>query len=155
MSRNIVLVDLDGTTFDNTKRAHLVPPVHLQSDPKNWTAFNRACVEFDVPVHPVIAVVNALYDSGREIIILTSRASDAWAETSIQVATAGLKHHGLIMRPMDNYLPPAALKEWTLSAIGADNVLLAIDDDDSVLELFQSKGIVTLKPSGLCASLRQ
>lgn len=149
----IVLVDLDGTTFDNSALEHLVPKGNLK-DPNAWTEFNQACNDFDLPINPIIYTVNALAQAGYEIMVLTARGRSAEVHTVRQITDAGMISHHLIMRPMDNGMSPADWKEYAAREIGPERIVLAIDDDPSVIERFTDMGIVCLQPATKCVSVR-
>ena len=55
MDKNYLLVDIDGTISDASKRAE----TYLEGDPPDWDDFYAACGE-DAPITPIIPVIESL-----------------------------------------------------------------------------------------------
>lgn len=72
----IAIFDLDGTLALTEHRQHF-----LEETPKNWEAFNAACVD-DLPNEPVIKIFQTLNISiWNTVYILSGRSEDVRQET--------------------------------------------------------------------------
>ncbi len=141
-----LIVDIDGTLFDNTQRLHLVPkdPSHTE----NWTPFNKAC-EDDAPIPHIINQVCKLFEmdqlSQPRLDFLTSRGADALPETHRQLSKYFDMHRGninLYMRAMDCYLPPADYKYGMLRLMFKQGIsqikpVILFDDHPAVIDMVQ------------------
>jgi hypothetical protein len=135
----IVLVDVDNTISDARWR-----------DPwlGNWELFYSQGA-YDVPVLPVLRMVNAMSLCGDTIIHLTGRP-ERWRGLTLDwMIRHKVRTDGLIMRPDDDYSPTAELKiALARKLFGEDlpeaGVGLMIDDMEKVLEKFREAGVDTL-----------
>jgi hypothetical protein len=72
----IVIFDLDDTLALTEHRQHF-----LEQQPKNWKAFNNACID-DKPNIPIIQIYQALYISvWHKVYIFTGRSEDVKPQT--------------------------------------------------------------------------
>ena len=155
--KNIYVVDLDGTMYDNSHRQHLVP--EDRNDTDAWTAFNCACAD-DV-VRPAIRnLVMALLNAGEEVRFLTGRGMVAQEPTvACLVRDFGrLSAYSLTMRSMKNYQPAWAFKRdvmvgW-LQEDPEANFLLLEDDPEIVAVLRPMDRVTVLQIDSLCADVR-
>ncbi|UJH95946.1 phosphatase [Pantoea phage Nafs113] len=155
----VILVDLDGTMFDNTHRAHLVPPRDKWRDASAWAEYELAAMA-DKPVETVVEMVKTLHSSGRyNIAYCTARFASRSQLTVQQLSAHGLNFqtgHLLVMRPDDSQMKPGEFKSHAvknLAAMGL-NVIMAIDDSDEVIASLEAIGVTTLQPKSRCAAVQ-
>lgn len=130
----MLIVDLDGTLFDNSHRAHLVPRSD-QHKPKAWTPFNSACGD-DTPNLDLIRVIrtNSLRHN---VVFLTGRDEDSRAPTEKQLKRYFNRcEWDLNMRPMDEGRSGHEFKRDILPEIiaGESNIIMW-DDDERVVNM--------------------
>ena len=140
-SKQIVIVDLDGTLSDGSHRLHLLPTENLHLT-ESWSEFNRAAAG-DSPIKSTIAVINGLWVSGFAIVILTGRSDEVRYETCKWLNENGVKFDEIIMRRQEDNRKDTVIKEEALRAIGLDNIVCAFDDSPNVVKHFRSLGITT------------
>ncbi|QAX92299.1 polynucleotide 5' kinase/3' phosphatase [Pantoea phage vB_PagM_LIET2] len=155
----VILVDLDGTMFDNTHRAHLVPPRDKWRDASAWAEYELAAMA-DKPVETVVEMVKTLHSSGRyNIAYCTARFASRSQLTVQQLSAHSLNFqtgHLLVMRPDDSQMKPGEFKAHAvknLAAMGL-NVIMAIDDSDEVIASLEAIGVTTLQPKSRCAAVQ-
>lgn len=152
--RPIIIVDLDGTLFNNQQRRHLIPKENFR-DPHSWADFNKACLG-DMPIVQNITTVKTLIDAGFLAVYLTSRGNGARPETETQLRSVGLVPFPLIMRPMDEHRKP---HEWKVAVIEdvekyyGYKVTAAMDDDPGVCNAMRQRGIAVAQVRSECASV--
>lgn len=139
--KGIVIVDLDGTLSDGTHRLHLLPTKDLHLT-ESWSEFNGAAIG-DSPIQNTIDVVNALWQSGMGVIILTGRSDEVETDTMIWLDRYKVKYDYMIMRRASDNRKDTVIKEEALRAIGLDNIVCAFDDSPNVIKHFRSLGITT------------
>jgi len=163
-----IIVDLDGTLFDNTARAHLIPELHEQDSTAAWKPFNEACLIYDKPIPHVIAQVKALYWSilgpSKQLIFLTSRGADAEPQTKEQLVIHFPKHvfqrQRLIMRQMDCNHLPVEFKDRMLERIVKpedDGIAILFDDHPGIIEMVKLNypRIIAVQVDSYCSSLQK
>jgi hypothetical protein len=131
-----LIVDLDGSIFNNYHRAHLIPDD--VSDVTNWDAFNEAC-DGDLPIEAVIDFVKHLAIlSQNKITFATSRCEIARGKTVKQL----LAHFSqfdctLLMRPVDEHRAATAFKQALFESISEHftEQTMVIEDNDSILKM--------------------
>ena len=139
--KGIVIVDLDGTLSDGTHRLHLLPTKALHLT-ESWSEFNGAAIG-DSPIQNTIDVVNALWQSGMGVIILTGRSDEVETDTMIWLDRYGVKYDHLIMRRASDNRKDTVIKEEELRKIGLDRIVAAWDDSPNVIAHFRGLGITT------------
>lgn len=135
----VVIVDYDGTISDGTHRLNLLPTAN-QHLTETWLEFNQAA-KYDEPIDNTIAVVNALYDAGKIIIVLTGRADHVRDDSEEWLRYHGVKHHHLVMRRATDNRKDTIIKEEFLRILGIGRILCAFDDSPSVIAHFRSLGL--------------
>ena len=134
----MLIVDLDGCTFNNRQRSHLLPNEQDRHIAANWTEFNSACVG-DSPVSHVIEMVKRLaLNYGRKITFATSRDEDSRAASQLQLEQhfAGYDYQ-LLMRPLDDHRPAQQFKVGLLQSLASQfsEETLLIEDNAQTLQL--------------------
>lgn len=137
----VVIFDYDGTLSDGTHRLHLLPKEN-QHLTETWIHFNSACVN-DSPIQDTIDVMNAMYDAGFYVIVLTGRSDHVKAESVKWLRDAGARYHLLEMRKQTDNRKDTIIKEEFLRKIGLHNIVAAWDDSPNVIEHLRSLGITT------------
>lgn len=134
-----VIVDVDGTLVDVTSVRH-----HVLNRPKNFDAFH-AGAEHCPPILMTLAVVGA-WHSAADIIVVTARmrqweaSTRRWLDRHVPGQYAALH-----MRANGDYRPDFQVKRDILATIReTHDVALAIDDNPSVIALWESEGIPTV-----------
>ena len=148
MNRRAIIVDLDGTLSNPEKRLH-----HLDGEP-NWPAFHDE-MDSDASYPAIVSLVRALYRATEEgcefeaIVLVTARHDDPKyvAKTKAWLEVEDVPYHALYMRRDMDTRPDAVVKQEILQRMLEDGYepVLAIDDRDSVLDMWRSFGITTLK----------
>lgn len=137
----VVIFDYDGTLSDGTHRLKFLPTKDLHLT-ESWIEFNRMCVG-DSPIRDTIDVMNAMYDAGFYVIVLTGRSDIVKAESVKWLKDNGARYHLLEMRSQSDNRKDTVIKEEFLRKIGLKNIVAAWDDSPSVIQHFRSLGITT------------
>lgn len=146
MSRNAIIVDLDGTLVNNSVRTR-----HLDSSQvRDWTEFNKA-LQFDELSEWCNQLVRGMADRGTHIIFLTARSGSSETrqitENWLRLNMGGLNgDYTLLMRDDGDARPDFAIKQeiYMLKVAPYYNVLFAIDDKASVCNMWRSLGVTAL-----------
>lgn len=96
----VVIFDYDGTLSDGTHRLHLLPTEN-QHLTESWIPFNSACV-WDSPIQDTIDVMNAMYDAGFYVIILTGRSDHVEYESVRWLKNAGADGYSEFLQLYNN-----------------------------------------------------
>jgi len=139
MTKQWIVVDLDGTLCDCSHRVHW-------AQAKKWDEFHAGIPE-DKPHDDVVALVS-LASQNYEVLVCTGR-NEAHRKATIE----WIRHHGLeevvtdvLMRPDNDRSPDHELKIRLVCEYfgGMDNalksVLLVLDDRDKVVEAWRDAG---------------
>jgi hydroxymethylpyrimidine pyrophosphatase-like HAD family hydrolase len=135
----VVIFDYDGTLSDGTHRLHLLP-IKDQHLTETWIPFNAACVD-DTPIQDTIDVMNAMYDAGFYVIILTGRSDHVYDESVKWLKDNGARYHHIEMRKQTDNRKDTVIKEEYLRSIGLENIVAAWDDSPNVIEHFRMLGL--------------
>jgi hypothetical protein len=135
----IIAFDLDGTLCNIEHRLHFI-----QSKPKDWPAFFRACVD-DTPVWPMINLARHLPD-GWTIEVWSGRSDEVREQTMIWLARHGLGNgyiSTLRMRKAGDYRADNIVKGEWFDALPVDQrPALAFDDRQQVVDMWRSRGVI-------------
>ena len=137
----VVIFDYDGTLSDGTHRLPFLPTKDLHLT-ESWIEFNLMCAG-DSPIRDTIDVMNAMYDAGFYVIILTGRSDIAKEESIKWLKDNGARYHLLEMRKQSDNRNDNIIKEEFLRKIGLKNIVAAWDDNPNVIAHFRSLGITT------------
>ena len=134
------IYDVDGTLANVDQFLHFI-----RGDKKDYDAFHEASIDA-IPNFEVVEMLNQAFFSQVHVIIVTSR-KDVWRGlTSLWLAKNDIGHHGLYMRKDDDNRPDYEVKKDILLNIKKHwNVLHAVDDNPSVIKLWEKYGIPTTK----------
>jgi|APSaa5957512535_1039671.scaffolds.fasta_scaffold04366_12 predicted kinase len=126
--QDTVIVDIDGTIAKMVNRS-----------PYDWALVGQDTVHEDVKL-----LVDGLYDSGKKIIYLSGRDGVCYDDTLNWLRVNEFPDHdNLFMRAAGNCEKDSIIKEdifWEHIA-SQNNVIMCIDDRDSVVSLWRSLGI--------------
>lgn len=137
-----VIFDLDGTLADIEHRVH-----HVRGQHKDYRAFHQN-VDQDSPIHEIISLTHSIaeHNPSTRVIICSGRSSECFAETKKWLHDHDVHYDRLYMRPEGDTIPDRVLKQQML-----DNILrfynkpwLAVDDRDTIADVWRSNGIRTL-----------
>ncbi len=147
----IVIFDIDGTIADNSHRRHFVEDDSYRSsvDNSDWESFlHPDNVINDKPIQDMIKLGRLLYNSNHRIHIITSRQESLRETTISWLHTHGFNFYSkLLMRKDHDHRPDYIIKEELVRAMYSDptNILLAIDDSDTVIDMYRDLSIPVLK----------
>ena len=135
-----IIVDIDGTIADNMHRQSV-----LDAEPKDWDAFFREC-HLDLPIEPIVEIVKLL-EPHYAILIVTGRSEKYRELTKFWLKKYNIPYDELYMRPENDYRPDHEIKEEILFTIRKNNYnpLLAIDDRQSVVDMWRRNGLICLQ----------
>lgn len=144
-ARKAVLVDVDGTLCDVSGVRH-----YVQSDPKhrNFDKFHRASAL--CPAIPsTVAWVREHHTAGATVIVVTSRKQHYEHLTRVWLRKWDVPYDRLLLRNNHDERRDDLVKADLLAKIRAEGyeVIAAIDDNPSIIALWESEGIpVTIVP---------
>lgn len=146
MASDVVIVDVDGTLCDVSSVRHFVA-----QRPKDFQAFHSAALRCPPHAH-VVDEVLAHHRSGRTIVVVTARmyaweySTRDWLERHLPVPFVGP-----FMRGDTDFRPDVDVKRDIYQILTRDyghNVVHAIDDNPSILALWEELGIPTTAVQG-------
>lgn len=142
-----VIFDVDGTLCDVTSIRHHVDLHDPRHERIDFDAFHRASV--DCPPHQhVIDAVHQAHDDGQVVIIVTARQTKYRALTEWWLSEQAIEWDYLLMRATGDWRTDVDVKRDILTRIRRKHhVVMAWDDNPSIIQLWESKGIpVTVVP---------
>lgn len=140
MKQKAYIFDVDGTLANVDPFIH-----HVRGSNKDYDAFHEASVDA-LPNFEVVQMLNEAFFDQMHIIIVTSRKEVWRGITSYWLAKNDIGHHALYMRKDNDNRPDYEVKEDILLEIKKHwNVLHAVDDNPSVIKLWENYGINTTK----------
>lgn len=143
MSTNCIIVDMDGTLADVSSIRH-----HVRQKPKNFDAFHEASASVPA-INWVVDIVREHKMRGTDVVIVTARKAKWRNVTAMFLALHDIPSDALFMRGDDDHRKDVEVKEDILAMIRKVwNPILAIDDNPSILELWQRHGIPTIEVPG-------
>ena len=147
----IAIVDIDGTLANVEHRLHFI----LDKKPKDWEGFfsetsrdtlNEWCLIF----------VNELIKLDVKIVLLTGRPKRSKAVTETWLRKYQVPYHALFMRNDGNFMDDVSYKKRALNKkilgqdlfgtgqlFELDDIVIAIDDRDGILQMFDEHKIQT------------
>jgi hypothetical protein len=134
-----VIFDIDGVLADASGRQH-----HLAGLRRDWDAFFAECGED--PIIPEVARLLELLTPELVVVLLTARPARVRAQTLAWLASHGLGYHLLIMRAVGDRQPARDFKRTETLQLRTHGfeVRLAVEDDPTNLEMFESEGVPCL-----------
>lgn len=138
----IVIVDLDGTLFNNDHRIPLITGM-----PKRWDKYHDACTE-DVVNDWCLRLVQSLSKSC-DIVFITGRPDNYRAKTENLLRDIHIDEYTLYMKPAGDHRTDFEFKAAIYDTHLKDKeVLFALDDRKRTADMWRAKNITCLH----CAS---
>lgn len=140
-----VIVDVDGTLCDVAGVRHYVSGEHGY---RNFDAFHRASA-LCPPVPDTLAWVGARRAEGHTVFVVTARRQRWEYLTRVWLRKWEVSYEHLLMRADDDDRADVEVKADILQTIRRRGfqIVAAIDDNPSVIELWRAEGIpVTVAP---------
>lgn len=144
----IAIFDLDGTLALNEHRQHF-----LEETPKNWKAFNEACVD-DNPNWPVIKLFDYMRYTGKAYIF-SGRSNDVVEETVHwfnKHGIEGITRETLRMRESGDFRDDRIVKKEMFNDLLDDlsrnyvydltEDFIIFDDRQKVVDMWREMGLV-------------
>jgi hypothetical protein len=121
---------------------------HVKDGNHNWDQFFLDCVS-DTPIKDIIELVGIL-EFGHTIIFVSDRGSQvrqetlSWIETHIPFS---IDDDQLLMRAEGDFRPDHEIKLELIGNAGIkpENIFLALDDRDQVVQMWRKNGIRCLQ----------
>lgn len=136
-----VIVDCDGTLCDVTSIRHHV--LGRAGKKKDFDAFHSESI--DCPPHQFVVDLVVDLNHHHDILVVTARRERWWWHTKLWLVENDVPHTGLFMRGDDDHRPDYEVKLDILKTIQkTHDVVLAIDDNPSVIDLWKEQKIDTL-----------
>lgn len=134
------IFDVDGTL------ANVDPYIHLvRGSNRDYEAFHEASIDA-LPNMEVVEMLNHAFFDQMHVIIVTSRMEKWRGLTSMWLAKNDIGHHALYMRGDNDYRSDYEVKSDILDNIKKHwRVIHAVDDNPSVITLWEANGIPTTK----------
>lgn len=135
--KGAVIIDLDGTLCDTSKRQH-----YVLNKPKNWKAFFDGISE-DVPNSHVEFLYKQLIYSGVDILFVSGRDEKYRKVTEEWLYRYNFYFDLLLMRGFNDRRDDTVVKAEIYDKYIAPyyNVKFAVDDRDRVVKMWRDKGI--------------
>ena len=132
----IVVVDLDGTLFDNTHRENLLPK-GCGTTTEQWEKFNKACVDDSLIEHTADLVRMFHREKDYLLVIVTGRAEHCREETMkcLRNHLPGVRFFGVFMRPNDDHRTSVDFKRDIFTDLGLLKQDLVMEDDPAVVKM--------------------
>lgn len=138
MSKNIIVVDIDGTVAQVGDRLK-----YLQQEKKDWDAFYEHCDE-DAPIEDMVRLVEDFYEWGYHIVFCTGRRESVREKTKewIKQHLAIGWNYDLLMRKDRDWRHDAEVKPELLfkAGISPDVVLFIFEDRASMCKRWRELG---------------
>ena len=138
----VVVVDMDGTLFDNEKDSQKYLKVE-KGKKKDFHGFYTSITKADVN-EGVRDFANSLRDNENiNIIGLTGRSDDYAKELISAIERSGIKMSRLVMKAAGDFRPSNLHKSDQVDALQKEGLVIvqAIDDREQDIVMFASKGI--------------
>lgn len=149
-AQTAVLLDLDGVLCENTFRKEY-------GDDRDYALFGRRCGNA-VAIWDFVCFARALKMDKVAVFILTARSEKLRAITLKWLSEKGVPVDALLMRPKGNRQPDYVLKQKMLSdlkriyGLGREGGLLplmAVDDDEEVLKMYENENVPAYLPTNV------
>lgn len=142
MKSKAIIVDIDGTLANNEHRRHFV-----ESDPKNWKAFNEEMEQDTVHEWCAQLVFSVFLKMDWKIIYVTGRHQEYSKITNAFLLDAGVPVTEVFMRADGDYRADHVVK---LEIYKRDiepkyDIQFCIDDRKQVVDMWRAQGLVCLQ----------
>lgn len=148
----ILLLDLDGTLYDNTHRNHLAPRGKAGRVALNWEPWHAACAG-DTLIEPVAAVARAMAADGWLCYVLTRRSDSQRYITQNRLRADNVPFVAAEFASMHDDRPAPDYKAAIVRNIRdnlerfrqADYSIMALEDSPEVIAALEAEGVKTLQ----------
>lgn len=137
MTRDAVIIDLDGTLVDTSGVEHL-----LEGEDRDFRAFQEAAISCP-PNEAMVAVAREQAATGRAVLVVSSREF-IWLDPTLDwLVEHEVPHDAVYLRIVGDYRQDVLVKREILDDIVADGyrALEAWDDKDRVTQMWREQGI--------------
>ena len=146
----VLILDLDGTLYDNAHRNHAAPRGALAKVAVNWEPWHSLC-QGDTLVPEVAELVRGLAASGWLIYVITRRSANQRHATEAKMLRDRVPFHAAEFSGMYDDRPAEVIKAGIVrtlrhhaALLGAELVLMAIDDTKAVIDALEAENVKTL-----------
>lgn len=144
MKPRAVIVDVDGTLVDVSSIRHYVM---RERDKKDFQAFHAAA-KFCPPIETTLALVKQARQAGLAVLVVTARRRK-WEHETRGWLNEWTEFEELHMRDDGDHRKDFDIKRDILASLRERfEIVLAIDDNPSVLALWESESIQTIRIPG-------
>lgn len=131
-----VVIDLDGTVCDDAHR-------HAWAERGEFDEYHRLMMD-DAPFLPMVHLVRTLWNSGWDVVIMTTRPEQYRQPTISWLLINGVPYNALLMRPYHDTRLSAELKlGW---ARQYDHITMVYEDRDVLVDAWRAAGYFCLQP---------
>lgn len=143
-----VIIDIDNTLCLSNKRFELAKKPNGKTD---WDiAHNPELVEQDEPNFPMIDLAHRYKRDGLKVIILTGRPDTIKEVTELWLMKYHISYDALYMRTKkDHFLKANLFKKKIYETEIKDKVFCAYDDEEEIIQMWNSLGIPAFKVYGI------
>jgi len=140
-----LIVDMDGTLANVSSIRHYVTRPRNEKD---FDSFHRASL-FVPPNHEVAMIVDQCHATGMTVFVVTARRSMWERPTRDWLHKHGIPYDALCMRGNQDHRRDVEVKKDILTRIRKTHTpVIAIDDNPSVLALWEAEHIKTIRIPG-------
>lgn len=132
-SKQIVLVDIDGTIADGSHREHYVS---MHGQRKDWKSYFHACGR-DAPIDIVVRWVRELIKEFT-ICLVSGRPDSTQRETLPWLETHEVPYDYIFMRRSNDNRPDYEVKQDILNKLPKDKIAFVLDDRPSVIRMWKA-----------------
>ena len=143
-----VIIDIDNTLCISNERFIIAKKENGKID---WDiAHSVELIKNDKPFYPMIDLAKKYKKDGFEVIILTGRPESIESVTKEWLKKYEIEYDQLIMRNRSSYFLKASVyKKKVYETIIKSDVFCAYDDDEEIIQMWNSVGIACFKVYGL------
>jgi hypothetical protein len=138
-----IIIDIDDTLSLSGKRFQLAKKSNGKID---WDiAHNDELVKQDEPNFPMIDLAKRYKKDGFKVVILTGRPESIRQVTEDWLKRYDIEYDALYMRNKNEYYIKAPVFKKGIYQIYLDDVFCAYDDDEEIIQMWNSLGIPAFK----------
>jgi len=143
-----VIIDIDNTLCISNERFRLATKPDGKID---WDiAHNPELIEKDKPNRPMIDLAKKYKKDGFEVIVLTGRPDSVEKVTEKWLKKYKIEYDRLIMRnSSSHFLKAVVYKKKVYETIIKSDVFCAYDDEEEIIQMWNSLGIPAFKVYGI------
>jgi len=143
-----VIIDIDNTLCISNERFTLATKPNGKID---WDiAHNPELIRKDKPNYPMIDLAKKYKKDGFEVIILTGRPDSVESVTEEWLKKYEIEYDQLIMRNRSSHFLKAPIyKKKMYETIIKSDVFCAYDDEEEIIQMWNSLGITAFKVYGI------